>query len=132
MWTHLQDVVHSSIMIMQLSCRSKISIIEIHNIRVRIRISWSGMTQMTPSVTCVPGHLIGNVHGHQVGDIPMQVHLQSLNATATLMPLGLGILRSAATGMRKRTGTGMVAGIDMTRLVLVHPEGATGRDFVFC
>ncbi len=48
------------------------------------------------------------------------------------MPLGLGILRSAATGMRKRTGTGMVAGIDMTRLVLVHPEGATGRDFVFC
>ncbi len=48
------------------------------------------------------------------------------------MPLGLGILKSAVTGLRNRAGTGMVAGIDMTRLVLVHIEGATGRDFVFC
>ncbi len=133
MQTHLQDVMHSSIMIMQVSCKSKVSIIESHSMtRVRTSISWSDMIQMTPSVTYMVGHLIGNVHGHQVGDVRTQVHLQSLNAIAALMPLGLGILRSAVTGMRKRTGTGMVACIDMTRLVLVHPEGATGRDFVFC
>ncbi len=118
---------------MQLRCKSKASIIESHNMtRARISVSWSGMSQMTPSVTCMLGHLIGNVHGHQVREIPMQVHLQSLNAIAALMPLGLGILRSAVIGMRKRTGTGMVAGIGMTRQVLVHPEGATGHDFVFC
>jgi len=26
----------------------------------------------------------------------------------------------------------MVAGIDMTHQVLVHPEGVTGREFLFC
>ncbi len=133
MRTHLQDVVRSSIMIMQLSCKSKASKIESQNMtRVRISVSWSDMSQMTSSVTCMVGHLIGNVHGHQVEDMRTQVHLQSLNAIATRMPLGLGILRRAVTGMRKRTGTGIVAGIDMTRLVLVHPEGATGRDFICC
>ena len=76
------------------------------------------------------GHLIGNVHGHRVGDMCMQAGLQCLNAITTLMPLGLRTFRSAVTGMWKRTETGMVAGMDVTRLVLVHPEGATGHDFV--
>ncbi|KAL0028599.1 hypothetical protein WJX79_004412 [Trebouxia sp. C0005] len=60
------------------------------------------------------GHLAGNVRGQQVGDMRTQVHLHSLNAITTLMPLGLGILRRAVTGMRKRAGTRMVAGIDIT------------------
>ncbi len=132
MWTHLQDVVRSSLMIMQLSRRNKAGI-ESHSMtRVRIGISWSGMSQMIASVICMAGCLIGNDHGHQIGDMHMQVHLQSLNAIAMLMPLGPGILRSAVKGMRKRTGTRMVAGIDMTHQVLVHPEGVTGREFLFC